>query len=61
MVQDRPSAQERHPYVVALRKKLLADGTLVEQNGFYSFTKDDRVFSALARLRQLYMVVELMV
>jgi Domain of unknown function (DUF4357) len=40
VLRDRPSAQERHPYVVALRKKLLADGTLVEQNGFYSFTKD---------------------
>jgi hypothetical protein len=40
VLQDRPSAQERHPYVVALRKKLLADGTLMEQNGFYTFTKD---------------------
>jgi hypothetical protein len=37
---DRPSAQERHPYVVALRKKLLADGTLTQKDGFYVFTKD---------------------
>ena len=40
VLQDRPSAQERHPYVVALRKKLLADGTLTEKDGFYVFSKD---------------------
>lgn len=40
VLQDRPSAQERHPYVVALRRKLLADGTLTEKDGFYVFSKD---------------------
>lgn len=38
--QDRPSAQQRHPFAVTLRKQLLADGTLAEQDGFLKFTKD---------------------
>jgi hypothetical protein len=28
------------PYVIALRKRLIADGTLVETDGFYKFTRD---------------------
>jgi hypothetical protein len=35
--------QERRrsmPYVIALRKRLIADGTLVETDGFYKFTRD---------------------
>lgn len=35
----RPSA-ESYPYVVAQRKQLIADGTLVEKDGFLMFTKD---------------------
>jgi len=37
---ERPSAETQHPFVVALRKKLIQDGTLVEQDGFFVFTKD---------------------
>ena len=40
VLQDRPSAQQRHPFVVTLRKQLSADGTLVERDGFFTFTKD---------------------
>ncbi len=31
---ERPSAQQRHPFVLTLRKQLVADGTLVEKAGF---------------------------
>ncbi len=37
---ERPSAEGQHPYIVALRKKLIQDGTLVETNGVLTFTKD---------------------
>jgi hypothetical protein len=40
VLQDRPSAQQRHPFAVAWRKQLLADGTLTTQDGFLQFTKD---------------------
>lgn len=36
----RPSAEAQHPYVVALRQKLVQDGTLVEKGGVYQFTRD---------------------
>lgn len=36
----RPSAETQHPFVVALRQKLVLDGTLVEKDGLYVFTKD---------------------
>ena len=39
MLQERQSAK-RWPYVVALREKLIAEGTLVQKDGFYRFTKD---------------------
>jgi hypothetical protein len=39
VLQERASAK-RWPYVIALRKQLIADGTVVEKNGFYQFTKD---------------------
>ena len=37
---ERPSAQERHPFVVTLWRKLVSDGVLVEKNGFFVFGKD---------------------
>jgi hypothetical protein len=37
---ERPSAESQHPFVVALRKKLIQDGTLIEKAGFLVFTKD---------------------
>jgi hypothetical protein len=40
VLQDRPSAQQRHPFAVVWRKQLLADGTLIPKDGFLHFTKD---------------------
>ena len=39
VLEVRPSA-ESYPYVVAQRKQLIADGTLVEKDGFLVFTRD---------------------
>jgi hypothetical protein len=39
VLEDRPSA-ESYPYVIAQRKQLLAEGTLIEKEGFLTFTKD---------------------
>ncbi len=36
---ERPGA-ERYPYVIAQRKQLIADGTLIEKDGYLVFTKD---------------------
>ena len=36
---ERRSAK-RWPYVVALRKQLIAEGALVQKDGYYRFTKD---------------------
>ncbi len=45
VLQDRPSAQQRHPFAVNLRKQLVADGTMKEQEGFLRFTKDSEFSS----------------
>ena len=37
---DRPSARTQHPFVLALRKNLVREGTLTQKNGFLVFTKD---------------------
>lgn len=37
---ERPATAKRQPYVIALRKSLVADGTLVEKDGYYLFTRD---------------------
>jgi hypothetical protein len=47
VVEDRPSA-ESYPYVVAQRKQLVSDGTLVEKAGFLVFTKDSEFTSPSA-------------
>ncbi len=39
VLEQRPSA-ESYPYVIAERKQLIADGTLIEKGGFLVFTKD---------------------
>jgi len=39
VLEERPST-ESYPYVVAQRKRLIADGTLVQKNGLLVFTKD---------------------
>jgi len=44
----RPSAESQHPFVVALRQKLIQDGTLIEKDGLYSFTKDTEFSSPSA-------------
>lgn len=40
VVAERSSAETQHPYVVTLRKKLLAEGALTKQDGFLVFLKD---------------------
>ncbi len=45
---ERPSAITQHPYVVTLRQKLLAEGTLVAQEGFLIFTSDTEFSSPSA-------------
>jgi hypothetical protein len=37
---ERPSAAARHPFVVSLRERLVADGVLVRDGGSYMFAKD---------------------
>jgi hypothetical protein len=39
VLEERPSAK-KYPYVVAQRKQLIADGTLIDKDGFLVFTKD---------------------
>lgn len=39
VLRERQSAK-KWPYAVALREKLIADGTLVERDGFYLFSRD---------------------
>jgi len=39
VLEERPSA-ERYPYVIAQRKQLIADGTLIEKDGFLVLTRD---------------------
>jgi|ERR1035437_356340 hypothetical protein len=39
VLKERP-ASESYPTVLAQRKQLIADGTLIEKGGFYVFTKD---------------------
>ena len=47
VLEERASA-ESYPYVVAQRKQLIADGTLVEKEGFLGFTKDSEFTSPSA-------------
>ncbi len=44
VLEERPSA-ESYPYVLAQRKQLIADGTLIEKDGFLAFTKDSEFAS----------------
>ena len=36
---ERPAA-ENYPYVIAQRKQLITEGTLIEKDGYLMFTKD---------------------
>ena len=47
VVQERDSAK-KYPYLLALRKQFIADGTLVPKNGFFEFTKDTEFSSPSA-------------
>jgi hypothetical protein len=47
VLEDRPSA-ESYPYVIAQRKQLVADGTLIEKDGVLVFTKDTEFSSPSA-------------
>lgn len=48
VLKERPSAQERHPFVIHLRRQLVTDGTLREQEGYFHFTKDAQFSSPSA-------------
>lgn len=45
---ERPSAQRQHPFVVVLRRQLIANGSLVEHDGMLSFTRDTEFASPSA-------------
>lgn len=47
VLEDRPSAQS-YPYVLTQRKELIADGTLIEKEGHFVFTKDSEFSSPSA-------------
>jgi hypothetical protein len=47
VLEDRPSAQS-YPYVLTQRKELIANGTLIEKDGFFVFTKDSEFSSPSA-------------
>jgi hypothetical protein len=44
----RPSAATRHPFVIPLREDRIADGTLVERDGLLLFTRDSEFSSPSA-------------
>ena len=46
VLEERPSA-EIYPYAVAQRKQLIADGTLIDKDGFLVFTKGCGVFQSI--------------
>jgi hypothetical protein len=50
----RPSAETQHPWLIALRKKLLQNGTLVEKGGRLVFTKDAEFDSPSAAASVIY-------
>jgi len=45
---ERPATAKRQPYIIALRKELVANGTLTESNGLLMFTKDTEFSSPSA-------------
>jgi hypothetical protein len=47
VLQEREAAK-KYPYVLALRNDLITNGTLVEKEGFYEFTKDTEFSSPSA-------------
>jgi hypothetical protein len=47
VLEERPS-MEKYPYVVAQRKQLIAEGTLIEKESFLLFTKDTEFSSPSA-------------
>jgi hypothetical protein len=47
VLQERESAK-KYPYVLTLRNELIGNGTLIENHGFYEFTKDTEFSSPSA-------------
>ena len=45
---ERPSAKVRHPYVITLRQRLLADGTLARNGDHLVFTRNTEFTSPSA-------------
>jgi Domain of unknown function (DUF4357) len=48
VLHERPATLRRQPYLIELRKKLVAEGNLAEQDGFYIFTHDTEFSSPSA-------------
>jgi hypothetical protein len=53
VLEQRPSA-DSYPYAVIQRKQLVADGTLVEKDGFFVFTRDSEFSSPSAAAAVIY-------
>jgi hypothetical protein len=47
VLKERPSAKQ-YPYTIALRKKLIEDGTLSENGNYFTFTRDSEFSSPSA-------------
>jgi len=48
VLENRPSAAVQHPYVVSLREKLIADGTLVREKDYLKFVRNTEFSSPSA-------------
>jgi hypothetical protein len=53
VLEERPST-EAYPYAVAQRKELIADGTLIQKNGFLVFIKDVQFSSPSAAAQVIH-------
>ena len=54
VLEERPSAQKRHPYVVSLRRKLLEKGDLLQREGHLQFERDVEFSSPSAAASVIY-------
>jgi hypothetical protein len=48
VLDERPSARQRYPVVLTIRRQLIADGTLVSNGKLFEFTKDKEFSSSSA-------------
>lgn len=54
VVEERPSAKEKYPYVLTKRRELIADGTLVQKEDVFEFTKDTEFSSPSAAAQVIH-------